>query len=892
MTTFSGPDDATTSSFVYNLPGAGTAEQIGGTDPRLFNLTEGLAPLNYMKDIVSKTGEFLADIEGAAVLLDSQFQSIVNTMGQGQNMAQSIKTELSEGTIEILKLGGKTTDAAKVQTDTLESLGRNVVLSSEEMSQFYSLSRATGVELKTLQQGFLDIGVSIHNIDDEMVKVIDVANALGVSTKAVSDSVVANLGQLNRFNFKDGIEGLAKMAAKASILRFDMKETFGLADRMLDPQNAIEASAALQRLGATASSLTDPLQLMNLSQNNLPELQKQLGSLFQSYTQFDEKTGRFEIMPGARKQLKEIASSLNMDLKEVEKLALGTADLDKKMSEIDFSGIEVEDETKELIASMSTMKGGQYVVKIEDEQGKQQEKTIQDLITEYQGQPDKLKEILQAQQSKEAESPEEKMLSIATAQKDILTDIRSNLQAGAASVTLQAGATIGQEQLKLNREISLIQSQSIQENFGPGSEYAKGLEDATESLKSATEELKKGNYEEAATKFGAAVTEFSKGAAIAAGKTVVDISTELAALIGAEDKVTEAIGKLATEVKGLVDNLGNFLGIKSQDAIIDPGNSIITQEAGGSLVKLLPDPQDLAFLIKKTEIEKKQENFRTEISETYNNINKPANNFEGGPFNSSSEELKNFVFKVQEKIDKLMENFQYGIDKFKKGNEEEKQVVYVVTDKETGEILSRGKDESTALKESGKTSDRVNIKREEVLAPKITEFKNNSELIPELSKLLTEMSKFKTTLNEEKGTGQSKEVLPLISINQILKEFANSNTKDKVVNLTIPKSNENQVKKTKEDNIFELNKPKPSEVKEIANSIPRQLSVQGGAVIEIKHDISIDSSKSPGLNPQDIEKKIIESFGQNNVMQKLKTALNDVYFGLEKPGTKNKIYQS
>ena len=602
-----GNEDATTSSFVYNLPPDANT-QVGGTGGmRLFNLAEGTGPLTYLKSILTDSSKFLTEVEGAAVLLDSQFQGIVNTMGQGQNMAQSIKMELSEASIEILKMGGDVTDAAKIQTTTIESLGRNVVLSSQEMSQFYNLSRATGVELKTLQEGFADIGVSIHNIDDEMVKVIDVANSLGVSTKAVSKSVVDNLYQLNRFNFKDGIEGLAKMAAKASILRFDMSKTFEFADKMLDPSAAIDASAALQRLGATASSLTDPLQLMNLSQNNVPELQKQLGDLFKSYTQFDEKTGKFEIMPGARKQLKEVSLALGMDVKEVEKLALGTADLDKKLSEIDFSGFSVEDETKELIASMATMKGGDYVVKIEDEQGKQQEKTINELISQYQDQPDKLKEILQAQQDKEAESPEEKMLSIANAQKDILTDIRSNTKAGAASITLTAGATVGQDMLKLNQEIANVQSKAIQENFGPGSEYAKGLESASKDLKGAAEDIKAGNYEQAAIKFGQAVTDFTTGAGISVAKTATDITTEMGDLLGAQTELTKTMDKYTQQGKDILTKLSNIVGIQTQDAIVDPGSSILTMGPGEALTRLLPSPNDILTLIDKKEIINKQE---------------------------------------------------------------------------------------------------------------------------------------------------------------------------------------------------------------------------------------------------------------------------------------------
>ena len=73
---------------------------------------------------------------------------------------------------------------------------------------------------------------------------------------------------MNRFNFQDGVMGLTKMAAQASMLRFDMSKTADFADKVMNPQGAIEMASAFQRLGVMAGDLVDPFVLMDKSIND------------------------------------------------------------------------------------------------------------------------------------------------------------------------------------------------------------------------------------------------------------------------------------------------------------------------------------------------------------------------------------------------------------------------------------------------------------------------------------------------------------------------------------------------------------------------------------------------------------------------------------------------
>jgi NACalpha-BTF3-like transcription factor len=165
---------------------------------------------------------------------------------------------------------------------------------------------------------------------------------------------------------------MAKMAAKAAAMRVDISQTMAVADKLFSPESAIDVASTLQRLGATSSALLDPLKLMDLAQNNVPELQNQLSELSKTFTTFDKKTNTFQIMPEARKQLKEVADALGIDRVEFEKMAIESAKIEKKMGEINFKGLEnVPEDQKMMLANIAEFNknSGRYEVTYKDADG-------------------------------------------------------------------------------------------------------------------------------------------------------------------------------------------------------------------------------------------------------------------------------------------------------------------------------------------------------------------------------------------------------------------------------------------------------------------------------------------------------------------------------------------
>jgi hypothetical protein len=175
------------------------------------------------------------------------------------------------------------------------------------------------------------------------------------------------MDQLNRYQFEGGVQGLTKMAAQASLLRFDMRETFSLADNLYKPERAIEVASAFQRLGLAVGDLADPFRLMNDSINNPQGIQDSLVNVAKQFTYLDSQTKTFKITPEGVLRLKELQEQTGVNANEMMKLGLAAKEADARLSAISSIGLNVKEEDKQLLSNISRMgDGGEYEISVKD----------------------------------------------------------------------------------------------------------------------------------------------------------------------------------------------------------------------------------------------------------------------------------------------------------------------------------------------------------------------------------------------------------------------------------------------------------------------------------------------------------------------------------------------
>jgi hypothetical protein len=292
---------------------------------------------------------------------------INKTFGQGQERLSELMGAVSDAVPRITRLGGTTADVQKTMIEIANASRRNIIANTEDVEKLYAAVEVVGGSAESLTNSFLDVGVGLEQMGKQLEGSVNYIRSIGGNTKAVMSDVAKNMDQMNRYQFQGGVEGMAKMAAKASMLRVDMSATLNFADSLFSPDKAIEVASAFQRLGVASGDLVDPFQLMNQSINDPSGLQDSLAKVAKQFTYFDEETQTFKINPQGVLTLREMEDQAGIARGTLSKMGLAAAELDERLSAINQAGLTIgSEEDKQYLANIATMQDGKYMVKLED----------------------------------------------------------------------------------------------------------------------------------------------------------------------------------------------------------------------------------------------------------------------------------------------------------------------------------------------------------------------------------------------------------------------------------------------------------------------------------------------------------------------------------------------
>lgn len=322
-----------------------------------------------------------------------------NFLGARTMMVEMAK-EVANAAPGIVAMGGKFSDVADTISKIAAGSRRNVIATTKDVKELFAVGQIVNKSVTDLVDNFAKAGIQYGKIGEQVGESIQYVNSLGINARSVMEAVVSNTEQLQRFNFEGGVKGLSKMAAQASMLRFDMAQTFKLAEDVLDPERAIEVASAFQRLGVSAGNLVDPFQLMNQSINDPSGLQDSLINISKQFTYFDEKSKSYKINPQGILTLREMEKQTGVSAKALRDAAISAADFDERLAAINarelFPGVTEDD--KKLLANMARMgeSTGEYEINIGGEYKKVSElnaKQLQQVVEEQKKGPKSVEEI-------------------------------------------------------------------------------------------------------------------------------------------------------------------------------------------------------------------------------------------------------------------------------------------------------------------------------------------------------------------------------------------------------------------------------------------------------------------------------------------------------------------
>ena len=367
---------------------------------------------------IKRAEDYFLTIEEKALSLSKSFTASIKGAGE------EYRKEMSKIYLDNLEFGFAYDDSSKFITAVGTQMERLVPFSQETTKNALIFGKVIGdtpENVGKLIGDFTKLGFSQKRTVDILNRTTAIARSFGVDAKKLTATVGENIKLAQTYGFKNGIDGLTKMAAQAQRVGFSLKDTKVVADKILDGgiEAAITMASDIQALGGDIGALGDPFQLVNMAMYDMEGLQNQIVKASASAVQFNEETGDFKISGEEMLRLKQVANSLGLSYEQVSQSAINMRKEQEIASRITFPST-ISEEQRNFASSLAEIgKGGEVTIDIpgfdEGNRTLQQLLSDNDFITkldEYQKDAAKTPEDLQTEmlvKAKESLSVQEKM---------------------------------------------------------------------------------------------------------------------------------------------------------------------------------------------------------------------------------------------------------------------------------------------------------------------------------------------------------------------------------------------------------------------------------------------------------------------------------------------------
>ena len=344
----------------------GSGEEQNPNISKILNLIgqKGIDPLGLASGVLGNIfDETIDQLKQESTLLTD-----VNRLtGISGKLSQALRDDMIEASGEAARFGFKLKDIGEFYTGLVSQSGKFSLINQSLLDSTIEVAGALGRTLPEMAASigeFEKVGLgadkTIKTLGDSATKL----TSLGLSARKVTTDLQSNLGKLNEYGFKNGVQGLETMAKKASEFRMEMQSTFTIADKVFNPEGAIDLVANLQVLGGAIGDFNDPLKLMYDATNNVEGLQDALIKASGSLATYNSVQGRFEVTGINLRKSKEMADALGISMGELNKISIAAAERTQATTALMSTGLVMKDEDREFLTNLSRMDGGEMKIMV------------------------------------------------------------------------------------------------------------------------------------------------------------------------------------------------------------------------------------------------------------------------------------------------------------------------------------------------------------------------------------------------------------------------------------------------------------------------------------------------------------------------------------------------
>lgn len=274
-----------------------------------------------MKNIVSQLDNTANAISDKLIANENIYRQTGVAMGYGGAEYLGYMQKLQEQASKTFNI---TAEQMKQMTEGYAGTsGRTILMTGDNYDQMTAMSKAFGVGQSEIASNLGDMHIFNTSISDSyniMNDMYKVATKMGLSTSKFSKDLANNLKLAQKYNFKGGVENMAKLTLWAEKTRFNIQNATTFADKMMSNNisDVLETSAKLQVLGGAASMFSDPMAMMWEAGNDVGALAKRQAAMFADITgTFDKKTGETTFSEFDLRMIKARAEAMGMNYEDV-----------------------------------------------------------------------------------------------------------------------------------------------------------------------------------------------------------------------------------------------------------------------------------------------------------------------------------------------------------------------------------------------------------------------------------------------------------------------------------------------------------------------------------------------------------------------------------------------
>lgn len=329
-------------------------------------LNLSLAAISSTEKTLFGIGKIL--VKNSGYFLD-QMRSVRNTersMGIIKSQTDSFRKTLYNASVITNQIGVDTKELAQMQGQYSDLIGRNVILSEQNLTNMSEFYKASGLSLDSMTEmiSLTDgMGLNINTAVSEFESLSQKAVKMGINQTKVLGKMNNILKMANKYSFKGGVDSMKKMALYSEKYKTNVDEIASLADKLFDVEGAIEMGAQLQVLGGKWAQISDPMSLMFKARNDMEGLQNDIISAASGAAQWDKATKSFKISALELHRMRGAAEMTGLSLDHLRDIAERTA----KSSHIKTSikGLRLSDEEMDLVTSMAKINDdGSFAINI------------------------------------------------------------------------------------------------------------------------------------------------------------------------------------------------------------------------------------------------------------------------------------------------------------------------------------------------------------------------------------------------------------------------------------------------------------------------------------------------------------------------------------------------